>query len=209
MHIDPGHPDAASPLLQAAARVLGSLGAEVVVTLGDDNLIRQRRPDDPGTAPFVVVVAGLPNLLHELLHVLQVGRVADDHGIDYTQIPFDLHTPLGRQLLWQELACCVVSAAYLPTHLQVPWFIEQIEIQGVFFGCETTRDLAQTIDETISKFPEELPTTLTATYALAETALIRAGLARQTAQPAERIHFNGLWPALTAKLASEPPHRAS
>jgi hypothetical protein len=59
-------------------------------------------PATPASAPFIVAAAGLPNLLHELVHVLQAGRLADDHGLDYGQIPYDLARagapadPLGR-----------------------------------------------------------------------------------------------------------------
>ena len=139
MHIEPGHPDAAHPLLVLAARVLEDMGGEVVLHTRDDNLVRSRRDGDPGSAPFIVEAAGLPNLLHELVHVLQFGRLADDHGLDYGQIPLDLGDPAHRRHLWEELACCLVSCAYLEPAAEAAWFAEQVGIQGVFYSRPTAR----------------------------------------------------------------------
>jgi hypothetical protein len=85
--------------------------------------------------------------MHELVHVVQVGRLDDDHGIDYGQIPFDLATEAGRRMLWEELACCVLSCAYTAapragedaaatTERVDAWFREQVEIQPVFYGMQ-------------------------------------------------------------------------
>jgi hypothetical protein len=46
--------------------------------------------------------------------VLQAGRLADDHGLDYGQIPLRPRARRAhRRHLWEELACCLVSCAYL------------------------------------------------------------------------------------------------
>lgn len=99
---------------------------------------------DRHDAPVVVVdVAGLPNLLHELVHVALAARLADDHGFDYQAIPYDLDRAAGRSVLWDELSATVVSCAYLlrgaePTDwVRVDeWFDEQLGIQPVFYGMD-------------------------------------------------------------------------
>jgi hypothetical protein len=102
-------------LAQAATRALASRGAEVRFFAGADNSVRPREPADgeAGGArdaagnllPFIVEVEGVPNLFHELAHVLLLGRVEKDHGTRASEIPFDLATPKGRRLLFEELAC--------------------------------------------------------------------------------------------------------
>ena len=125
------HPDSASPLLHFAAEALAAMGARVEIALGGENLVRslpgpvlaagsdraaQERahpvacsggpPKSSAVTPKALVQAeGLPNLLHELAHAVQAGCLADDYGIDYTAIPFDLDTAAGRAVLWDELAC--------------------------------------------------------------------------------------------------------
>ena len=90
---------------------------------------------------MVIEAQGLPNLVHELVHALFLGRLDDDHGFDYGLIPLDLALADHRRHLWEELACCVVSVAYgCDSHAtprqRLDWFIEQFEIQGVFHGLE-------------------------------------------------------------------------
>ncbi|MBC8066927.1 MAG: hypothetical protein IAG13_01220 [Deltaproteobacteria bacterium] len=99
-----------------------------------------------GPAIATVDVEGLPNLLHELVHIVLAGRLDDDHGFDYGAIPYDLHTTAGRAVLWNELSACVVSCAYLlGPHDDVDarvdgrvdgWFDEQLGIQPIFYGHE-------------------------------------------------------------------------
>jgi hypothetical protein len=104
---------------------------------------------------WVIESQGLPNLIHELVHALFLGRLEDDHGFDYGDIPLDMDRPDHRQHLWEELACCGLSTTTcvqfwpdLPGADAQPtreawaraWFAEQFEIQGVFHGLE--RDLA-------------------------------------------------------------------
>jgi len=148
VNIPVDHPDAGSPLLRAVTQAFVSMGAVVSVEQTGENLVRT--VESGGGEPSVIVQAqGLPNLIHELVHALHAGRLADDHGIDYTGIPFDLTTPSGRELLWEELSCSLVSCAYLSAELArrgvgAPdrdlrvdaWFAEQVEIQPVFYGME-------------------------------------------------------------------------
>jgi hypothetical protein len=81
-------------------------------------------------------VEGLANLLHEAGHIVLRGCLDDDHGIEYSAIPFDLRTPSGRAVLFEELACCVLSCSYLDARVRDAWFIEQVEIQPVFYALD-------------------------------------------------------------------------
>lgn len=192
LHVAPAHPDAASPLLVWAARAFAALGAEVVIADGDDNLIRSRRPADPGSLPFVVVAAGLPNLMHELAHAVQAGRLADDHGFDYSRIPLDVADASLRALLWDELACAAISCAYGEPGEVDAWFKEQVEIQGVFYGREDGEDFASFVEATRARHPGELEARVAAAYAAVEAALVGAGAPPEVARP-ERLSFAGLW----------------
>src|SRR5262245_33052944 len=77
-------------LLTAATRALASLGAEVRFAADAENCVRHREPGeacaragatpaDAARLPFVIEIQGLPNLLHELAHVVLLGRVEKDH----------------------------------------------------------------------------------------------------------------------------------
>jgi hypothetical protein len=107
---------------------------------------RRVRGCELGGFEWVVESEGLPNLVHELVHALFLGRVADDHGFDYGQIPLDLTAAEHRRHLWEELTCCVLSTVICapgeddPESFARDWFTEQFEIQGVFHGLE--HDLA-------------------------------------------------------------------
>src|SRR5215210_5186146 len=104
LNISAEHPDAENRLLGTCCEALQSLGAEVSVRVGADNALRIRRgaaclppfaprapaPWPPRAAVMIVrdahaeavailEVEGLPNLLHELVHVALAGRIADDH----------------------------------------------------------------------------------------------------------------------------------
>jgi len=199
VHIEPGHPDAAHPLLALAARVLEDLGGEVVIHTRDDNLVRSRRDGDPGDAPYIVEAAGLPNLLHELVHVLQFGRLADDHGLDYGQIPYDLGDPAQRRHLWEELACCVVSCAYLDPASEAAWFAEQVGIQGVFYGFDDDPPgFLAAVDRTVTDHGSELEAVLTTAYSELERRLLTVG-AGPLARP-RRLQFPTMW----ARFRADP-----
>jgi hypothetical protein len=157
MRIAADHAEQGNPLLHALGAALEALGAAVVVTAGGDNLVRRTGDKrvfevPPGAGPHrgpscaEIRVEGLANLLHEAGHVVLRGCLDDDHGIDYGAIPFDLRTAPGRAVLFEELACCVLSCSYLagpdatrdaqPDAEPDGWFLEQVEIQPVFYGME-------------------------------------------------------------------------
>jgi hypothetical protein len=148
MRIAAGHAEQGNPLLHALGAALEALGAEVTVSQGGENLVRRTGAArtfaiPPAHAPHPVPacaeihVEGLPNLLHEAAHVVLSGCLDDDHGIDYAAIPFDLTTSSGRAVLFEELACCVLSCSYLASDAaRDAWFVEQVEIQPVFYGME-------------------------------------------------------------------------
>lgn len=159
--------DPEGDLCRALVSGLAAMGADVRVDPTAENLIRSL-PGNGGPFRARIEVQGLPNLLHEVVHVVLAGRLDDDHGIDYGQIPFDLARPDGRAVLWDELACCVVSCAYLDRQRwQVEaWFAEQIEIQPVFYGMEDAPHLfLQTVRDHARRFGDELDATLSRAYA--------------------------------------------
>ena len=200
MHVEPGHPDANSPLLAHAARVLEHMGAEVVIHTHDDNLVRSRLAGDPGEAAYIVEAAGLPNLLHELVHVLLVDRLADDHGLDYGQIPYDLEVAAQRRILWDELCCCTVSCAYLGQDAQAGWFAEQVGIQGVFYGHDDDPEgFLRRVERTIAEHGHELEVVIAGAYRVVESRLRAVGAPPALARPRARLDFAALWTRFRAR----------
>lgn len=171
-----------------------------------------------------VVVEGLPNLLHELVHVLLARCLDDDHGIDYGAIPFDLRSVAGRRVLWEELSCCVVSCAYLlersaasageSSHEIAPchgwervdaWFVEQVEIQPVFYGMQD--DLPgfwREVDRLARVHRTEFDAVLDEAYDGVERALRWAGVADDVARAPLRL----TWGAMVERTGERAPDRA-
>lgn len=190
--IAPGHPDRLEPLLARLVDALARDGADVLIGPEQENSVRPRRHDDPGDLPWIVEAEGLPNLLHEFMHALQAGGLAADHGIDYALIPFDTSRPEQRLLLWQELACCTISCAYLadrPARVQ-PWFNEQAGILHHFYGYDGAEPFFAHVDGLLARYPEESEAVLAAAYDL---ALARLG------PPPEQLALGALWKAMQAR----------
>jgi hypothetical protein len=195
------HPDATNPLLRAAARALTRRGATVVIDAAGDNLVRRQ----DGDAGVVVCAQGLPNLLHELVHVVLAGVLDDDHGIDYGAIPFDLATREGRQVLWEELSCCVLSCAYVArrqpgetaaaAEARVDaWFREQVDIQPVFYGMEDDPAAFWVrVDRCRRAYAPEVDATLGRAYRDVKEALREGGAAGDLAVPPEVLSLETLW----------------
>lgn len=199
-------------LAQAATRALAARGAEVRVFAGADNSVRPREAGD-GDAdgardaagnrlPFLVEVEGIPNLFHELAHVLLLGRVAKDHGTRASEIPFDLATPKGRRLLFEELACCVASASWHPgTDADADaWFAEQVGIQDCFFGMQG--DLPRffaAAEREVAAHRAELDACIARAHELLSAALADAGATPAIARPARRHDFDRGWRLLRAR----------
>jgi hypothetical protein len=126
-------------LVRWITRVIESMDGCVRIDPQGENLCRRARNGESERI-WVVEAQGLPNLLHEFVHAIFLGRLEEDHGFDYGTIPLDLAHCDHRRLLWEELACCVISAAYAERHepegFRLAWFMEQFEIQGVFHGLE-------------------------------------------------------------------------
>lgn len=165
----------AAELSRAAVARLAAMGAEVRTFAGADNCVRRRDPgepcalprQDPARLPFVVEVEGVPNLLHELAHVVLLGRVEKDHATDYSKIPFDLASARGRELLFEELACCATSCAWHPgsdadAHA---WFAEQVGIQHCFFGFESSPPFLAAADEQLRAHEPEAAATVARAHA--------------------------------------------
>lgn len=217
-------------MLGTCGLALQSLGAQVSVCSGADNALRLRvaaervRPfaprapaavppgpwlrDGDGECLAVIEVEGLPNLLHELVHVALAGRLADDHGYDYGAIPYDLGSASGRAVLWEEIACCVVSCAYLHPSGAASrtgvdaWFAEQLGIQPVFYGME--HDAAAffaTVDTLAHAHIGELVAMLDCAYERVERLLapFADGADRR---PRERLAFAPLWSRWRARTSA-------
>ena len=211
MRITSNRPDADNSLFAALERGLAGLGARVERTAAD-NLVRRIGPrtviPDPlptfptvaPSAAVVVRVEGLPNLLHEVGHLMSARVLDDDHGIDYQAIPFDLDTEAGRAVLFEELACCTLSCGY-PRSLTDPaawawadaWFAEQVEIQPVFYGLEETPDrFWERVAEVYRDHAELCEATVDRAFAQTEALLRWAGAPTGVASPAQRLSFRTL-----------------
>lgn len=193
-------------LLAAAIAALRARGGEVRIFEGADNCVRRREPDEPpaphgAVLPFVIEVEGLPNLFHELAHVVLLGRLAKDHATDYAKIPFDVATDAGRALLFDELACCVASASFHPgTDADAQaWFEEQVGIQDCFFGMqgELPRFFAAVARE-VAAHRAELDAALDRAHAGVTATLAAAGAPPAVAQPTRRFSFDRGWSKMTA-----------
>jgi hypothetical protein len=183
-------------LADAAIAALRARGAEVRIFAGADNCVRCA---DAGSArSFVIEVEGVPNLLHELAHVVLLGRVEKDHATDYAAIPFDLTTPRGRALLFDELACCAASCAWHPGDDDAAraWFEEQVGIQGHFFGRPGVAAFLAAADEQVRARPGELEAALGRARAGIERALAEGGASPETARPRRDFPFAPAWRAL-------------
>ncbi len=196
--IAPGQPGADERLLRAVARLFAEGGAAVRVAPAAENLVRRCRPGEASRSGFVVEAQGLPNLLHEALHWLQAGVLDEDYGIDYALIPFDTGDPAQRRLLWQELACCVVSCAYLPGDpARVdPWFAEQVGIQHHFYGYDASAPFLGHVERLVARHGDELEAVVARAYAGLAAAL--RGVAPELADPPRQLSFGVLWARMRA-----------
>ena len=195
------HGDAANPRLGAVASALAHRGADVEIDADGENLVRRYR-DRPGVQ---VCAQGLPNLLHELVHVVLAGVLDDDHGIDYQAIPFDLRSSTGRAVMFEELACCVLSCAYIAdardgeseadASARVDaWFAEQVGIQPVFYGMEDDPGAFwRRVGAVAQAHAAELDAVIDRAYRDVAELLAAAGADAALCQPARRLTFAGLW----------------
>jgi hypothetical protein len=204
-------PESARELLEAGRRALRARGGELRVLANADNCVRRRETGEPcadGSAdaaalPFVVEVEGLPNLLHELAHVVLLGRLEKDHATEYARIPFDLASAHGRALLFDELACCLVSCDWHPGGAAdaQAWFEEQVGIQGHFFGfAERPADFAKAVTREAAAHGADLERAIArARDGLAQ--LLREGGASAVAvRPRHAAAFGARW-----RPAAAPP----
>lgn len=140
-----------------------------------------------------VCAQGLPNLLHEFVHVVLAARLDHDHGIDYQQIPFELQTLRGRTVMWEEMCCCTLSCAYLcregaPTPAVDAWFAEQLEIQPVFYGFEDRpAAFVEALVAAVNEHGEELDAMEARAYRLCDGVLTWAGAPSRLARPPLRL----------------------
>lgn len=185
--------DADRRLLDALVAAFACAGGTVRVDLSAGNLVRRASPSDRTSLPFIIEVEGLPNLLHEFVHFVLRGPLAVDHGFDYSLIPFDTSRAEQRRWLWEELACCVISCAYLAGRAgrMAPWFEEQVGIQHHFYGFPDPASFRGHVERLLESHREEMEAVLAEAYARVEGQLRAAGLADPA--PAGRLAFGTLW----------------
>lgn len=194
LHVPSGHPDAGRPLLPFVAAAIAAMGGDVLLTDGDETLVRARRHDDPGDAAWLVVAPGLPGLLHEFVHANQVGYLADDHDLDYKEIPYDLARGDHRKILWDELAACVLSCAWVSAEEEEAWFAEQVGILGVFYGFDLDPPaFFPVVDEVVRRHAVDVQSVIAGAYAGLGERLRAAGAPSGLAGPRARLEFAALW----------------
>lgn len=179
--------------------VIESMGGCVRMDPEGENLCRRAQANDSRLG-FVIEAQGLPNLVHELVHAIFLGRLEDDHGFDYGTIPLDLARADHRRHLWEELACCVISAAYTERFeaagFRLAWFVEQFEIQGVFHGLEG--DLAgfrERVDRAVSRADWRAELEGVLSFGVRETRdrLLAVGAPAELAALNDVLEFDRLW----------------
>lgn len=193
-------------LRHSLARAFARSGGAVREVAGAGNLVRRALPADGVPHPFVVEVEGLPNLLHEFVHFVLRPPLAVDHGFEYRLIPFDTAQQEQRRWLWEELACCVVSCAYLagrPERVE-PWFAEQLEIQHHFYGFPGPEAFRVHVGALVAAHGPELDAVVDEAYAAAAAQLAAAGASDPA--PPRRLSFLPLFAGLpaTARQGSGP-----
>ncbi len=173
-------------------------GGAVRIAPGAGNLVRRALPADGVPHPFVIDVEGLPNLLHEVVHFALRPPLAVDHGFEYRLIPFDTAQREQRRWLWEELACCVVSCAYLagrPERVE-PWFAEQLEIQHHFYGFPGPEAFLAHVRALVAAHGPELDAVVDEAYAATAVHLTAAGASDPA--PPRRLDFAPLFERLAA-----------
>ncbi len=191
-------------LLDTLTSVLGRQGVHVALAPGE-NFVRRvgvcRTLSFPleqgylGPPTVELRAEGLPNVLHEVAHMVLAGVLDDDHGFDYRGIPYRLETAAGRAVLAEELAACVLSCSYLhrdPLAVDA-WFGEQVDIQPVFFGMEDTpRMFWDQVERIADEHAEEMRATLRLAFERTR-ALLRFGNAPAAlVEPPTRLTLHGL-----------------
>jgi hypothetical protein len=208
--------EADSVLLAWCAAALRRLGADVRIREHAENSVRALAParafaapacapmspltEHHGPAIASIDVEGVPNLLHELVHVVLAGRLDDDHGFDYGAIPYDLHTTAGRAVLWNELSACVVSCAYLLRQSgdvdarAQGWFDEQLGIQPIFYGHEADPSaFFAGLPELARTHADELAEMTRCAYERMAGLLTWAGAPTHVAHVARELDWAELW----------------
>jgi hypothetical protein len=195
--VDPAHPERDDDRLLAVCEALVARGAVPRIDAAGDNLVRK---ESDGTV--VVESQGLANLVHEYVHMICAGVLDDDHGIDYTRIPFDARTSHGRELLFGELAAAVVSCAWTADRTDpVAWFHEQLAIQPVFYGLESNpSEFWRVVEEVVAQHGEQLHRVLETVYGVLEREV--AAVAGVPFRPPGRLTFASLWERAISTLAS-------
>lgn len=198
--------------MQAAETVLfdtltSALEAQgiTVVLCPQDNLVRRvgecrtisfpLEPAYTGAPTLELRAQGLPNLLHEVGHIVVSGVLDDDHGFDYRGIPYAVASAAGRAVLAEELAACVLSCSYLrrdPPGVDA-WFAEQVDIQPVFFGMEDTpAAFWEQVQQIAIEHSEQMTATLRLAFERTADLLRFANAPPELVDPPTRLTLLGL-----------------
>jgi len=134
--------------------------------------------------------------------VLLLGRVEKDHGTRASEIPFDLATPRGRKLLFEELACCVASASWHPgSDAEADaWFAEQVGIQDCFFGMQGDHPrFFAAAEREVAANRAVLDACIARAHELVSAALAEAGEAGERTGHVRRYEFDRGWRFMRAR----------
>src|SRR5437868_12048439 len=86
----------AADLVRWIADAIEKMGGVSLIGEHHENLCRRANDQEIrqyGGLKWVVEAQGLPNLIHEFVHACFLGRLDDDHGFDYGEIPLDVERP--------------------------------------------------------------------------------------------------------------------
>lgn len=186
------HSVRADAALSAAVAFFVGWGAQVSIGKGRENLVRAH------AGGFEVQAEGLANLIHELVHALMQGRLADDHDFPYDEIPLSLGEVRHRALMWEELSCCGLSCAYVHADDRDAWFAEQLEILGVFWGLDDDAPaFERLVDGALARWPHEFEAAWREAGARLREAMVdgagRAGVDVELVGPWAEVEFGELW----------------
>ena len=208
-----GPQEAVFRFIEHVSAVFDEFGVRVELGPDRENLLRRLDGGDLSEREqgytHVVESQWLPNLLHELVHLLLHGSAADDHGFEYVEIPLDPSDARHCQWMWDEIAACALSTQMSvnvstdPERFAPAWFAEQIEIQGVFWGLEDDlggflRLLSAQIGD--PRQNQDLKATLERAWSLVQSALARVETPKELYWRDPRWSFDRLWAEYWADL---------
>lgn len=119
---------------EAVAEFFAAHGAVLLLDPEGPNQIAAYREDLPGLRPawlrrgdygdktlkWAIQVQGWVNLVHEVAHILQAGRLDEDSGFEYARVPLRLDRARDRAYLFDELCACALSCDFYAEYPDPP-----------------------------------------------------------------------------------------